>query len=185
MPRLTNIKLRRGAALEWETVNPVLDDGELGYDKTNKLIKIGNGIDPWNNLLFIARTNPVLLEANSSFIEKLSIRSSYVDFTQVQSVNIFSVPEGYFFLIDALEIITTQIQSPGVSPVISFGNNLNYNEYCLPTNIVSSSVGDRHIIENPQNAASENLSICVKVHAASSSVIHGGFALITGNLIKI
>lgn len=44
------IKLRRGTAAQWATANPVLADGEPGYDETNDQIRIGNGVAPWSGL---------------------------------------------------------------------------------------------------------------------------------------
>lgn len=44
------IKLRRGTATQWSTANPVLADGEPGYDITNDQIRIGNGVSAWSGL---------------------------------------------------------------------------------------------------------------------------------------
>lgn len=44
------IKLRRGTAAQWATANPVLADGEPGYDETNDQIRIGNGSSAWSGL---------------------------------------------------------------------------------------------------------------------------------------
>lgn len=44
------IKHRRDTAANWAAQNPVLSDGELGYDKTNKLLKMGDGATPWAGL---------------------------------------------------------------------------------------------------------------------------------------
>ena len=44
------IQLRRDSALNWANVNPVLADGELGYETNTKKGKIGTGLLPWNNL---------------------------------------------------------------------------------------------------------------------------------------
>jgi len=41
---------RRGTSAEWETNNPVLSLGELGFDTTNQTIRIGEGVNPWNDL---------------------------------------------------------------------------------------------------------------------------------------
>lgn len=46
------IKHRRDTAANWASNNPVLDDGELGYDKTNKRLKVGDGATPWLGLSF-------------------------------------------------------------------------------------------------------------------------------------
>jgi hypothetical protein len=185
MPRITKIRVRRGSSNEWRDVNPVLADGEFGYDQTNRLIKIGNGQDPWNNLILLARSNPLLLESDSLYVEKLSVRSSFVNFKEVKATNIFTVPSGYVFSIDSFEVLVTQMVSPGDAPVVSFGNNLNLSEYCEPIRLMANSIGGRHIIENPQNAVFENLSVLANVSLASSANIHGGFIVISGSLIKI
>src|SRR6478735_3025463 len=44
------LKLRRGFAAEWTSVNPVLRDGEAGYEKDTGKFKIGNGNLPWVSL---------------------------------------------------------------------------------------------------------------------------------------
>lgn len=41
---------RRATAAEWENANYVLDESEIGYDTTNKIIKIGDGVTAWNDL---------------------------------------------------------------------------------------------------------------------------------------
>lgn len=49
----STILLRRATKEEWETVNPVLKQGEPGYVKNTSLLKIGNGVDNWINLPYI------------------------------------------------------------------------------------------------------------------------------------
>lgn len=34
----------------WESANPILDNGEIGFNSSNRLFKIGDGITSWNNL---------------------------------------------------------------------------------------------------------------------------------------
>ena len=47
------IVIKQAEAAEWETENPVLLSGEFGYDTTNKIIKIGDGVTTWNDLTSI------------------------------------------------------------------------------------------------------------------------------------
>lgn len=47
MPRRDLIQYRRGTAEEWGSVNPTLADGEVGFDRTNGALRVGNGEDPW------------------------------------------------------------------------------------------------------------------------------------------
>lgn len=46
----TRIQFRRGTASEWIASNPVLSSGEPGYDISNKIFKIGDGVTAWGSL---------------------------------------------------------------------------------------------------------------------------------------
>ena len=55
----SKIKIRRDTTANWETKNPVLDEGEIGIEWTDadkKIcnIKIGNGVDTWLRLKYFA-----------------------------------------------------------------------------------------------------------------------------------
>jgi hypothetical protein len=47
------IQFRRGTAYLWNSINPVLADGEAGFETDTGRLKIGNGIDPWRTLNYI------------------------------------------------------------------------------------------------------------------------------------
>jgi microcystin-dependent protein len=51
-PGFSIIQLRRATASDWNTNNPILRKGEMGYDITNKQIKIGDGLTAWNDLYY-------------------------------------------------------------------------------------------------------------------------------------
>jgi hypothetical protein len=44
------IQYRRGTAAQWTSVNPVLAQGEPGYEYDTGKFKVGNGVDDWNTL---------------------------------------------------------------------------------------------------------------------------------------
>ena len=44
------IQIRRGTATEWSNANPTLAAGELGYDSTNDILKVGDGVTAWGSL---------------------------------------------------------------------------------------------------------------------------------------
>jgi hypothetical protein len=52
MPAQAVIQVRRDTATNWETTNPVLAVGEIGFDTTNNQLKIGTGTNTWNQLQF-------------------------------------------------------------------------------------------------------------------------------------
>ena len=51
---IAKIQMRNDTAAAWESKNPVLDVGEIGYDTTNKKTKIGDGTTPWVDLDWFA-----------------------------------------------------------------------------------------------------------------------------------
>lgn len=44
------IQYRRGTATQWTSVNPILAQGEPGYEYDTGKFKVGNGVDTWNVL---------------------------------------------------------------------------------------------------------------------------------------
>lgn len=50
---------RRDSAANWEQINPILANGEQGYDITNRLIKIGDGHTAWNDLPIINKSKVI------------------------------------------------------------------------------------------------------------------------------
>lgn len=50
MPINNLIQIRKGSFSEWSTTNPVLQSGEPGFDLTNNILKIGDGVNDWSSL---------------------------------------------------------------------------------------------------------------------------------------
>jgi hypothetical protein len=46
----SRIQLRRGKSIFWMDENPVLRDGEPGYEKDTGKLKIGDGVTHWREL---------------------------------------------------------------------------------------------------------------------------------------
>jgi len=44
------VQIRRGTATQWATAAPVLAEGEPGYDTTNKVFRVGDGVTAWASL---------------------------------------------------------------------------------------------------------------------------------------
>jgi hypothetical protein len=49
----TRIQVRRGTNTQWNTADPILNEGEFGYNTTNGQIKIGDGASIWSTLSYI------------------------------------------------------------------------------------------------------------------------------------
>lgn len=50
---MARIQVRRGTAATAAVNNPVLADGEPGWEKDSRVLKIGDGVTPWTDLLGI------------------------------------------------------------------------------------------------------------------------------------
>jgi hypothetical protein len=46
------IQLRRGTSAQWSFRNPILAEGEQGFEVDTHRIKIGDGVTPWNDLSY-------------------------------------------------------------------------------------------------------------------------------------
>jgi Major tropism determinant N-terminal domain len=51
------ITFRKGTASQWTSANPILASGEPGYDLTNSILKIGDGVSNWVALSGIGSTS--------------------------------------------------------------------------------------------------------------------------------
>ena len=49
----TRIQVRRGTTSEWNTADPTLQEGEIGYNSTLGQIKVGDGYSLWSDLDYI------------------------------------------------------------------------------------------------------------------------------------
>jgi len=47
------IKIRRDTSSNWQTINPILAEGEIGYELDTGRLKIGNGSSHWSDLPYI------------------------------------------------------------------------------------------------------------------------------------
>lgn len=73
------IQVRRDTTTNWESVNPVLHQGELGWDLDQKKLKIGDGVTAWSSLAFFGDV-PVVTQSELDALvaaEDLSVGSLY------------------------------------------------------------------------------------------------------------
>ena len=50
---MDRIQLRRDSSARWAEINPILLEGEVGYEIDTKLRKIGDGASRWNDLEYL------------------------------------------------------------------------------------------------------------------------------------
>lgn len=52
----TRIQVRRGTTSQWNTANPILEEGEIGYNSTLGQMKIGDGESDWSELYYLVNS---------------------------------------------------------------------------------------------------------------------------------
>lgn len=125
----TRMLQRRGTAAEWAAANPILASGEIGFETDTKLMKMGDGVTAWNDLLLpyvmtggATMTGPLELIAPTGPAH--AARKQDVD--AVQSIAA-ALPQG--LLVPPAEVttdqgnITSEVDLTGLSVTISVPAN--------------------------------------------------------------
>ena len=58
----TTFQFKRGSAQRWIEVNPILKQGEPGFEYDTNKLKIGDGITPWNDLPYQGNNEIISVE---------------------------------------------------------------------------------------------------------------------------
>ena len=61
MSSIIRIQMRRDTSINWSTVNPIMFQGESGLETDTGNIKMGDGIQTWNALPYMALYTPTVL----------------------------------------------------------------------------------------------------------------------------
>ena len=82
-------------AAEWESQNPVLGAGVLGYDSTNDITKIGDGTTAWADLNMVAtKPKPTFADSDWATIAELSENGQAQTFFSVGDEKTISLTTG-------------------------------------------------------------------------------------------
>lgn len=124
------------------------------------------------------------LASNSFSTAKMTARSQITNFKSVGDTTIFTVPTGYMFLVDTMEIITISISEAGQPPKVRFGVGGTPEMFHPASPTTSNSFGSRHIIENPQDGVDSGTAVVFGITEASTAASHQGAAVVSGYLLK-
>lgn len=64
------IQTRRYTAAQWAETNPVLYEGEMGFETDTRKFKFGDGSTSWNSLRYAVANAPEELEARIAALEE-------------------------------------------------------------------------------------------------------------------
>ena len=86
---VTEIKIRQDTTENWVAINPILADGELGYDTTVLRFKVGNGVAKWTELSYTKSdmyNDSLINEKINQINEDLSQKSNSTDVYTKQQI---------------------------------------------------------------------------------------------------
>lgn len=75
----TTFKVRRGQSQVWADINPILAEGEPGYELDTHRLKIGDGEKSWNELPYIGGSSTEIPELQE-YVTKEELESLVKDY---------------------------------------------------------------------------------------------------------
>lgn len=109
MPLGTLIQLRRDTVANWTMVNPVLAEGEAGFELDTSKLKIGNGVTAWSSLPYISGTAAASVYAGTDTLASgtVTVSASWVTPTFVIVVTAQAAPStpGTILYVDPANIM--------------------------------------------------------------------------------
>ena len=98
---IVRMQQRRDTALNWSTYNPVLRQGELGFDTNARKFKIGDGETDWNGLDYlleeeVAAALAAQEAAEAAAVEAQAVADSVIPTTDAAMTAVAADPESDF-----------------------------------------------------------------------------------------
>lgn len=111
----TRFKQLSKASTEWTSLNPTLLEGEIGFESDTNKLKVGNGVDAWNNLEYVAGSDSS--DVDISNLVDLSNKQTITN-TKTFTTSEGSWDTGYF------PITIAQDYKPGINFESSYHDDL-------------------------------------------------------------
>lgn len=148
MPADNIIQFRQGTASQWSAVNPVLSNGEMGYETDTRRSKTGDGTTAWNSLTYNI-LNPSGLLAGSGINIALGSNNSTATIS-VSGLNSSYISNFNTAVSGLLPTISNSgdnrvLTSTGSTVGINAESNLVFDGSRLGVNVASPS-GSLHVI---------------------------------------
>jgi len=136
------IKLRRDTAANWTATNPVLAQGEPGFETDTDFLKVGDGVTAWNALGYVAGVGAFVAKTGDTMTGPLSVPAGASGAQVPQAQEIGTLANAQLTThYKRSNILGTVSQSGGVptGAVIETGSNANgtYIKYADGTLICS------------------------------------------------
>jgi hypothetical protein len=164
----TRIQVRRGSSSNWTTTNPVLSEGEIGFETDSGKFKIGNGSSSWSALEYFGGEVDLsgyltLSSASNTYLTQSSASNTY----QEKVANISNTEIGY------LDNVSSNIQTQIDSKLSSSSASTIYQEKVA--NVDNTEIGYLNgvtsLIQTQMDSKINRINGSVTTATASSSVV--------------
>lgn len=125
------IKHRRATAAEWKSTNYVLAEGEIGYDTTSKVTKIGDGTTAWNALPAFSTTRFTFATAEWGDISRIAAEGSAQKYFNVGDEKTVELSTGEVITLVILGFNHDDLTSGGKAPITIGMKNLLATRYAM------------------------------------------------------
>lgn len=123
------IKHRRATAAEWESTNYVLAEGEIGYDTTSKVTKMGDGTTAWNALPAFSTTRFTFATAAWGDISRIAAAGDAQKYFNVGDEKTVELSTGEVITLVILGFNHDDLTSGGKAPITVGMKNLLATRY--------------------------------------------------------
>lgn len=123
------IKHRRATAAEWESTNYVLAEGEIGYDTTSKVTKMGDGTTAWNALPAFSTTRFTFATAEWGDISRIAAEGGAQKYFNVGDEKTVELSTGKVITLVILGFNHDDLTSGGKAPITIGMKNLLATRY--------------------------------------------------------
>lgn len=134
---MTVFRLKRGLAASWAGTNPVLEQGEPGAETDTGQLKVGDGVNHWNDLPYSGNRDVSIVEATTPTLIPLKNVTQWSITAQSTALAIGNpVPDGFF---DGQSLLI-RIKDNGTPRAITWDTYYRAIGVVLPTTTVAGKV---------------------------------------------
>ena len=146
---MDRIQLRRDTSARWKELNPVLLEGEPAFETDTRLRKIGDGVNKYNDIDYLAAENVVQELGNSetAVISQIGVTTQFERVTALESTGYVAVAsydalieELIVFSSEPLEISLISIQPTRIRIALSSTIDGSIKLYLDTSNIASDNI---------------------------------------------
>lgn len=114
------LQFRRGTAAEWTAANPILANGEPGYETDTVKIKIGDGATAWNSLPYFSSGTPLTTEQVQDIVAAVLVAGSGMNITYDDVANTITFVNSSPLSTEAVQDIVGAMATSGTNATATY-----------------------------------------------------------------